>query len=213
MTAVLERFRAKSPEEQARRRFGLWALAALIVILPLWWFWGAPLAAAALRPLAGLVLGLFSLTGEIRIQDDGAWIVGTELTKGGRPTTFAISAEVIRRLMLGVPLFAAFMIAPPRTGRPIRAALIGLAVLALLFCFGLAGVVWGELAPQLNPSLAGAGMAPAGGYDQPALHPFVAQIALLARYMGLSVAPLIAAVILWGFLNPKGLETLVAEIR
>ena len=65
MSGWREALRAKTPEEEARRRFGLWALGALIVLLPLWWWVGADLAAAALRPVTAVFLRLFGLSGEI----------------------------------------------------------------------------------------------------------------------------------------------------
>lgn len=211
--SVLDRFKAKTPEEIERRRFGLWALGALIVILPLWWFWGADLAAALLRVPAGLVLRLFGLSGEITAASGGGWLVGTRLpTAGGGLYDFPVAPEVIRRLLLGVPLFVAFMIAPPRPPRPVRAAVIGVLVLALLFGLSLTAFVWGELAPMLNPQLAPSrpivvqlAAPPLGGA--------AAQTALIARYLAMSVAPLIAAIVLWAFLNPPGRQALLGALE
>jgi hypothetical protein len=85
MAAWFETLGAKTPEEAARRRFGLWSLGMFVLLLPPWWLWGADLAAAALRPLAGLVFGLFGLTGEVSAAPGGGWVVGTGLTSGGVP--------------------------------------------------------------------------------------------------------------------------------
>ncbi len=210
---MFDRLRPGSPEEAARRRFGLWALVALIILLPLWWIWGADLAAAALRPLASLVMRLFGLSGEIQVMPDGGWAVGTGLTRAGQPMVFPVPQEVLRRLLLGVPLVAAFLIAPPRPARPLRVVLICGIVLALLFTLSLTGVVWGELARQMNPEPAGVGPAVTAAFDQPALHPLLERIAVLARYLALSVAPLLIAVILWASLNRAGFRTLVAEVE
>jgi len=211
MRGVLDRFRPASVEEAARRSFGLWALVALVFLLPLWWVWGADLMATILRPFAGVVMRLFGLTGEIRIVDGGDWSVGTYLTAAGQPVVFTVPEEVLRRLLLGGPLVAAFLIAPPRAPRPLRAFLICTVVLAVTFTLALSGYIWGQLAPQLNPDLAGIGMETGLRLDQPALHPFLAQVAIVTRYVGLSVAPLVTAVILWAALNPEGYKTLVAE--
>ena len=124
MSGWREAVRAKTPEEAARRRFGLWALGALIVFLPLWWWIGADLAAAVLRPVAA--------------------------------------------------------------------------------------VVWGEIAPMLNPALA---TQPGGArlVGEP-LNPMAAQIAIVGRYLALSVAPLVLAVVTWAAVNPEGRETLLGAL-
>ena len=213
MTTLLERLKASSPEAEARRRFALWVLASLVVLLPLWWVWGADLAAAALRPLAGLVMAGFGLTGVIEVLPDGDWSVGTRLTSSGQPVTYTVSQDVLRRLLLGVPLVAAFLIAPPRPTRPLRAALISVAVMAVLFALTLTGLVWGQLVPQLDPTLASSAAQSTLRLDQPPLHPIASQIALMTRYMGLSIVPLVSAAMLWAVLSPDAFRALAGEIH
>ena len=210
MSGWREAIRAKTPEEAARRRFGLWALGALIVFLPLWWWIGADLAAAALRPVAALVLRLFGRNGEISTLPDGGWGVGTHIAQNGRDYVYGMSHEVVKRLLLGVPLFAAFMVAPPRTDRPVRAALIGVGVIVILFLLSVAAVVWGEIAPMLNPALA---TQPGGArlVGEP-LNPMAAQVAIVGRYLALSVAPLVLAVVTWAAVNPAGREPLLGAL-
>jgi len=208
------RLAARTPEEADRRRFGLWVLAALIVLLPPWWLWGADLAAAGLKPLAGLTLRLFGLPGGIADMESG-WGVATGLPLAdgsGATLTYPVSHEILRRLLLGVPLFAAFMIAPPRSSRPWRAVAIGTIVLALLFVLSLTAFVWGQVAPLLNPDLAPAGAPSAGGLAAPPLSPIAAQVALIGRYLAMSVAPLIVAVVLWAVLNTRGREALLGAL-
>ena len=212
MSAVLDRLRAKTPEETARRRFGLWTFAVLVLLLPIWWVWGADLFAAALRPLVALVLIPFGFTGQIESMADGAWTVGTRLTQGGAPMSYTVGADVLRRLLLSVPLVAAFMIAPPRPTGLWRAAIVCIFVLPVVFALCLVAVVWGQLAPMLNPDLASATMLITQRPDQAALHPFAAQVALIGRYVALSIAPLLTAILLWATLNPEGLNVLVGEI-
>lgn len=209
------RLAARTPEEADRRRFGSWVLAALILLLPPWWLWGADLAAWALRPLAGLTLRLFGMPGEIGLDAAGGWRVATGLSLAdgsGTMLRYPVSTEVLRRLLLGVPLFAAFMIAPPRSDRPWRAALIGVAVLAVLFVLSLTAFLWGQIAPILNPDLAPEGAAATVRLAAPPLHPVAAQIALIGRYLAMSVAPLIVAVVLWAVLNPRGREALLGGL-
>lgn len=211
MSRWREAIRAKTAEEQARRRFGLWALVALIVLLPLWWWVGADLAAAALRPVAALVLRLFGLNGQISNLPDGGWGIGTSIIENGRGYVFGMPHDMVKRLLLGVPLFAAFMIAPPRTDRPVRGALIGLAVIVVVFLLSVAAVTWGEIAPMLNPDLA---TQPGGSRltGEP-LHPMAAQVAIVGRYLALSVAPLILAVVTWAAVNPAGRRTLLGALE
>lgn len=211
--SLLARFAPRSPEAAARRRFGLWAGTALIVLLPLWWMWGADIVAGLLRPVAGLVLQLFGLTGHVEGLPDGSWSIGSRLTEGGQPLDFPLTTETLRRLLLGFPLVLAFMVAPPRVERPWRALAVSVLVLSVVFILSVATVTWGGLAPLLDPSLAPEGWSIAVRMDQAPLHPVAAQIAIVGRYVALSVAPLLTALLLWSALNPAGLKTLAAEIK
>lgn len=211
MTAWFETLGAKTPEETARRRFGLWSLGMFILLLPPWWLWGADLAATALRPLAGLVFRLFGLSGEIGVSASGGWTVCTHLTSGGVPVTYEVAQTAIRRLLLGFPLAVAFLTAPPRTPRPIKAAGVTIIALALLFALSLTCLIWGDLAAQLNPALAPPSVGASAPLDQPPLPAVMAQIAIIGRYIGMSVAPLIAAVLLWAALNPAGRSVIMAD--
>ena len=211
--SLLSRFSARTPEEAARRRFGVWAGLALIILLPFWWIWGADIVAGLLRPFVGLVLGLFGLTGRIDILEGGDWSIGTSLTQGGEPINYGMSKEALRRLLLGFPLTLAFLSAPPRPERPWRAAAVAIPVLCLVFAVCIALVVWGELAPMLQPDLAGAAMRVTARPDQPPLPGFVSQIVIVGRAIALSVATLITALILWAALNPAAMNTLAAEIK
>ena len=211
MPAWFKTLGAKSPEEAARRRFGLWSLGMFILLLPPWWLWGADLAATALRPLAGLVFRLFGLTGEVGITANGGWTVGTHLTSGGVPVNYDVARTAIRRLLLGFPLAVAFLTAPPRTTRPVRAAVVTITVLTLLFILSLTSLIWGDLAAQLNPALAPPSAGARQVLDQAPLHSLLAQIAIIGRYIGMSVLPLIAAVVLWGALNPAGRSVIMAD--
>lgn len=211
MARWFETLGARTPEEAARRRFGLWSLGMFILLLPPWWLWGADLAAMGLRPLAGLVFRLFGLTGEVGVSADAGWSVGTRLTSGGVPTTYEVTQSALRRLLLGFPLALAFLTAPPRTPRPIRAAVIAVAALTLLFILSVTSLIWGDLAAQLNPALAPPSSGVRQALDQPPLPALVAQIAIIGRYIGMSVAPLIAAVLLWAALNPAGRSVIMAD--
>lgn len=212
MTGLLDRLKAGTPEEVERRRFGLWALVALIVLLPLWWIWGADLMVAALRPLTGLMFSLFGLPGDVRPAPDGGWIVATGLAQtSGAPHALMLGAEELRRFLLSFPFFAALMIAPPRAERLWKAALIGAVVLIALFLISVPLYVWGTLAPMLNPALAPDPSATSRLVAAP-LNPAVAQVALIGRYIGVTIAPFFAAFVLWAVLNPRGRTALLGEI-
>lgn len=212
MSAVFDRLRAKTPEETARRRFGLWAFAVLVVLLPVWWVWGADLFAAAVRPLVALFLIPFGFTGQIEALADGGWAVGTHLTHNGAPLTYTLPADMLRRMLLSLPLVLAFMAAPPRPRRVWRTLAICAIAVLVVFVLSVVAVLWGQLAPLLNPDLASATMVLSERPDQAALHPFAAQVALVGRYVALSIAPLLTAILLWATLNPEGLRALIGEI-
>ena len=213
MSGLFDRLGARTPEEAARRRFGLWTFAALVVLLPVWWVWGADLMAAALRPVVALILIPFGFTGQIERLADGGWSVGTHLTQGGAAMTYTVAPDTLRRLLLSVPMTIAFMLAPPRPLRLLRAAAISLVVVSLVFALSLVAVLWGQIAPMLNPDLASATMVISNRPDQAALNPFAAQVALIGRYVALSIAPLLTAILLWATLNPVGLRALIGEIK
>lgn len=206
--------RARTSEEADRRRFGAWVGLTLVLILPVWWFGGADILIAGLRPLAAIVLSAFGLKGGVVAGTDGGWVVSTmlPLADGSGTLDYIVSKEVLRRLMLGVPLFLAFMIAPPRAERPVRGGMVGAGILIVLFLLSLTAFLWGEIAPMLNPALAAAGGAPVRLASEP-LHPLLAQIAIVGRYIGMSVAPLIVSIILWAVLNPRGREALLGRIE
>ena len=211
MAAWFQTLGAKSPEEAARRRFGLWSLGMFVLLLPPWWLWGADLAATMVRPLAGLMFQLFGLTGQITATPQGGWVIGTHLTSGGLPVNYDVAQSAIRRLLLGFPLALAFLSAPPRTVHPLKAAGVTVVVLTLLFILSLAALIWGDLAAQLNPALAPPSAGGRRALDQPPLPALLAQIAIVGRYIGMSVAPLIAAVVLWAALNPTGRSVIMAD--
>lgn len=211
MTGLLDRIKASTPEESERRRFGLWALVALVVLLPLWWIWGAGAMAAILRPLAAVVAGLFGLPGQISVNAQGGWIIATGLTQvGGGDFALTVSGGELRRFLLSFPFFAALMIAPPRSARLWLSALIGVLALSVLFVVSVAVFTWGSLAPMLNPALAASSAGATLVTSEP-LNPLLAQLAVIGRYVTFTIAPLFAALVLWGCLNPQGRQALLGD--
>ncbi|WP_427791036.1 hypothetical protein [Brevundimonas diminuta] len=67
---------------------------------------------------------------------------------------------------------------------------------------------WGEIATALNPSLAPGRDLPDVALTAPPLHPAVTQLVLLGRYAGISIAPLLAAVLAWAAVNPQGVAAM-----
>jgi len=190
------------------RRFALWAAAVLVVILPPWWLWGADLAAALLRPLVGLLLKATGVHGVIATADGWNVLTGLSLANGKGEFVLGVKQDTLRRFLLGFPLLLAFMAAPPRTDRPWSAVAAGALALTAVFLFSVITYVWGELAPLLNPSLSPAGQAPVVALAAEPLHPAIAQIVLLGRYSGMSVLPLLTAVLVWAATNPSGMRAL-----
>lgn len=206
--------RDSSSEGAARRRFGLWALAALVIYLPIWWFWGADLAAAALRPVTGAVFAIFGLSGTIEPLPNAGWSVHTGIPLADGSGTFALQmgSNETRRFLLTLPIFAALMSAPPFAPRPVRAAVIGVLIAFLVFVIAMTLYVWGNLAAVLNPDLSPDPNAAIRLAAAP-LHPFLAQVSIIGRYVGMTIAPLLTPILLWAWLNPPGRIALLGEIR
>lgn len=189
------------------RRFALWAAAVLIVVLPLWWLWGADLVASLLRPLFSLSLRATGMNGVVATAD--GWSIQTGFTQvGGGEFVYPLRQDMVRRYLLGFALLLAFLAAPPRTDRPVRSALIGTLVLSAVFLLSLTAFVWGELAPILNPALAPAGALRPVSLSAAPLHPALAQTVLLGRYAGASILPLLTALLVWASISPKAVRAL-----
>lgn len=198
-----------SSEAQARRRFGLWAFGGLIVLLPAWWLGGADVFAAVLKPWINAILYIFGLS--VTDADQG-WRVTTPLTHGGQAYFSFMGDSTIKRLSLGLPLATALFLAPPRAGRPLRVAAITLATAAALYPLMVAAVVWADLAVLLDPARSTAAHTASVALDQQKLFPLATQIAILSRYISLSIAPVLMAALLWALMNPRGRRTLTGTI-
>lgn len=187
------------------RRFALWAAGVLILILPVWWLWGADIVAGILRPLFAISLRTTGM--EDVVATANGWNIHTGLQQsGGGDFVYPLRQDMIRRFLLGFPLLLAFLAAPPRTSRPVRAGLIGATSLCVVFLLSLTAFIWGELAPLLNPALTSPGVAQLAVLNAPPLHPAVAQTVLLGRYAGASVLPLLTALLVWSAVNPRAVK-------
>lgn len=196
-----------------QKRFVAWAAVTLIVVLPAWWLWGADAVAALLRPVVGFALSLTGLPGGVEAGEGWRVETGFAVRDSGAPFSLELSQDVLRRLLLGFPLYLAFLLAPPRTDRPLRALVAGLVLLSGVFVVSATALAWGQLAPLLDPALAPAGTIPGPALTGAPLHPAAAQAALMGRYLGLSVLPLATAVVLWAIVNPAGRRTMIGEIE
>ena len=131
------------------------------------------------------------------------------MADGSGTYVYVLTQDMLRRLLLGFPLLLGFLAAPPRTDRPVRAAIIGVVALSVIFVLSVTSFIWGELAAVLNPALAPAGVGSvASVIDQP-LHPAIAQTVLLGRYAGASIVPLLTAILVWAAVNPAGRRTVL----
>lgn len=200
--------------QREHRRFAIWSAAVLVIVLPFWWLVGADVVLWVLRPVANVVFQVFGLAGGVTASRDG-WSVmtGLPLADGQGDLIYPIARDTLRRQLLGFPLLFAFLCAPPRTKRPIRAVMIGAVVLTAVFLFCVTTFVWGELAPMLNPALAPAGKTPAAILAASPLHPAIAQTVLLGRYAGMSVLPFLAALLTWAATNQSGVAVLFTRIQ
>lgn len=195
--------------QREHRRFALWSAGVLVVVLPIWWLVGADIVLTALRPLTNIVFKMTGLSGGVSASPEG-WSVmtGLPLADGQGDLVYPVMRDTLRRQLLGFPLLFAFLCAPPRTARTLRAVMVGAVALTAVFLFCVTTFVWGELAQMLNPALAPAGKPPAAALAAPPLHPAIAQTVLLGRYAGMSVLPFLTAVLVWAGVNAQGVQRL-----
>ncbi len=199
-----------------RGRFGLTAAAALAPLLVLWWLGSGPVI-DILRPGTDWLAGQLNLAQAVVSLPTHDWRVDTGLERasgteiGG--VSLILNADILRRLLLGFPLFLALVAAPPRVG-PIRTAAIGCAVLVVLFWLSACSVIFNDVAVILNhrSSLVTDNVPPPSfTVTRPALSGTAFFLSGLGMYLALQVLPLAAPIGLWAGLNPVGLKTLLLQ--
>jgi hypothetical protein len=192
-----------------RGRFLTRAVIALVPLLVIWWM-GAGMMIDLLRPGASWVAGQLHLAQSISSTPTHDWLVESGLD---RATGSQIGAVVIplgvgelRRLLLGFPLFLALILAAPRY-RPLREALIGCAVLVVVFWFSACSLIFNSVAVIVNHRaslIMDTVPPPPFTVTQSAMSEAAFFLAGLGMYVAMTVLPLALPIGLWAGMNRSG---------
>ena len=197
-----------------RGGFGLSVGLALLPMLLLWWFASGPIM-DLLRVPSGWLIEAFQIGTGVTNTPNHDWWVETALQRAsgaqGGPVTIQLPAPELRRMMLSLPLFIALIVSKPRT-RPFRHAVIGVAILAAVFCASACLAVLDSLAVIVNhhSSMVGTEVAPPNfTVTRPHMSGAAFFLSGLGFYLALQVLPMIAPVMVWAALNWAGVRTLL----
>lgn len=199
-----------------RGRFLSTAAMALLPLLVVWWA-GAGSVVDLLRPGASWLAGHLQLAQAITSTPSHDWLVETGLDRASGDQVGAVIVPLdlseLRRLLLGFPLFLALNFAPPRH-RPVRTALIGCAVLVILFWCSACCLIFNSVAVIVNhrPSLIMDTVPPPPfTVTQPAMGEAAFFLSGLGMYIAMQVLPLALPIALWAGLNRPGRSVLMGH--
>ena len=200
-----------------RGRFLTTAVAALVPLLVVWWM-GAGVMIDLLRPGASWLAGQLHLAQSISSTPTHDWLVesGLDRASGNQIGAVVIPLDVaeLRRLLLGFPLFLALILASPRD-RPVRTALIGCAVLVVVFWFSACSLIFNSVAVIVNHRaslIMDTVPPPPFTVTQPAMSDAAFFLSGLCMYIAMQVLPLALPIGLWAGMNRSGRAVLMGPL-
>ena len=192
-----------------RGQFLSTAMTALVPLLVIWWM-GAGVMIDLLRPGASWLAGQLGLALSIRSTPTHDWLVETGLDRASGSQVGAVVIPLgvgeLRRLLLGFPLFLALVLAVPRY-QPLRTALIGCAVLVVVFWFSACSLIFNSVAVIVNHRaslIMDTVPPPPFTVTQTAMSEAAFFLSGLGMYIAMTVLPLALPIGLWAGMNRSG---------
>ena len=204
----------KSHLATPRGQFLSTAMTALVPLLVIWWM-GAGVMIDLLRPGASWLADQLHLAQSISSTPTHDWLVETGLDRASGSEVGAVVIPLgvgeLRRLLLGFPLFLALILAAPRY-QPLRTALIGSAVLVVVFWFSVCSLIFNSVAVIVNHRaslIMDTVPPPPFTVTQPAMSETAFFLSGLGMYIAMTVLPLALPIGLWAVMNRSGLAVLM----
>lgn len=209
----------------ARRRNPVrrWLMHLILWLLPLsvaWWLGGAEWALRLLRVLADSILPHCFTQGvsEIVLQADQSWKVRTGLAiQDQLPVSMAIffvDKTILMRIVMGFPLMWALLLATP--GSWLKRIAWGTLLLGGISLLGISLNMWATLAVMFNhqASFIDTNLLPPPFRVAVAPYPeWLLHLSVFAHYLVILIVPIIAPILIWVMLCPRGVKRLVVSLR
>jgi hypothetical protein len=185
----------------------------------LWWWLGAAdwyLRFLSVLADATLPHWVFGDVQEVLWWSERKWKVSTQLRIVNSPESLVIflTKDRLAHLVLGFPLLWALLLA---TAGPKKSRLVlGTLFLTILSLLGVAAHIWAFLAVVLNhrASVIDENLVPPAFTVMATAYPdWLFHLSSFAYYLAAIVVPLIAPVLIWVLLCPRGIMGLVVSLR
>jgi hypothetical protein len=206
-----------------RNYFRSWLIRLLLCLLPLyaiWWLGGAEWALRLLRVLADAVLPRLFPQGvsEIVLQADQSWKVRTGLVvQDNLPPAMGIifvAKKMLLRIVMGFPMLWALLLATP--GSRLKRLVWGTLLLGAVSLLCTGGHLWALIAVLFNHriSLIDESLVPPPFRVVVDPYPdWLFHLSSFAHYLAVLIVPIVAPVLIWVMLCPRGVMRLVVSLR
>lgn len=209
---------SRRPHSVFRRwlvRLALWLLSLCVLW---WWLGGSDWYLRMLSLLADATLPhwVFDDVQEIVWWGNQNWQVRTQLRIVNTPESLVVflTKDRLTHIVLGFPLLWALLLAT--TGPKKLRLVLGTLLLTVLSLLGVAAHLWAYLAVVLNhrASVIDENLVPPAFTVMATAYPdWLFHLSSFAYYLAAIVVPLIAPVLIWVLLCPRGIMGLMVSLR